>query len=221
MKQYIITLLLCCSTAMSMAQGGMFGAKVGVGYTTAYDSKKTFSAEAFYLHKVNYHIFAGIVTGYQRFSLLDVLKTSGPISYGDVVSISHKTSYLYLNAKADIGVGYRKIWHFHAAGGPAFFVGGEQVSNTHQPFWTPPGGTPYGADTVAVNTQYNIRGVVPRAAFGITERIPTHRYWNITLTQEIGLTPGGLSKGVPGIKTQYVCFQVGLMHKYPHVRVEY
>jgi hypothetical protein len=87
------------------------------------------------------------------------------------------------------------------------------------PFWTPPGGTPYGADTVAVNTSYNIPGVILRYGVGITERIPTHRYWNITLTQEFGFLPGSLSKGTP-LKTPGILFQVGVMHKYPLVRVE-
>jgi len=56
--------------------------------------------------------------------------------------------------------------------GPGFFMGGKQYTNTNLPFWTA-GGTPFGADTVAVNTSYNIPSVIYKGTAGISERTIT------------------------------------------------
>lgn len=220
MTKFLVTLLLCSSVICASAQG-MFGVQAGGGYTTGYKSRLTPAVEGYYLHKITHRLYAGGSVFYQRFSMLNTLPAYGSIKYGDVISIDHKSSYLFFSPKVDYGVGYRKYFHFHAALGLGLLAGGTQFTNTHLPYWTPPGGTPYGADTIAVNTTYNLPSSIVRLAFGASQRIPTRGYWNITLSQEAGIMPGSLSKGINELRTPYICFQIGIMHKYPMVFVEY
>jgi hypothetical protein len=220
MKHYILAMLLCCA-GISAAGQGMFGAQTGIGYTTGYDSRITPAVEAYYLHKVMHHLYAGGSLFFQRDSFNTPLNTGSNINYGDVVSIGQKTSFVFLSPKVDYAIDYRSYFHVFATFGLGVRMGGAQWSYTHAPFWTPPGGTPYGADTIAVNTTYNLPNAITRFGFGLAERIPTRRYWNIMLSQEVGFMPGSLSKGATPLQTPYICFQVGLMHKYPQVFVEY
>ena len=101
--------------------------------------------------------------------------------------------------------------------------GGYQNTYQFQPFWTNTSGYSYGRDTVSYNTSYNIPKVIFKVGAGISERVPTYRYWNIILSQEFTYLPGYISKGTcaPNLKTGYISFQVGIMHKYPQVFVEY
>lgn len=220
MKRYLSAVLLFCVSTCSYAQG-MFGAHAGLGYTSGYQSSITPAIEAYYLHKITHRIYAGGALFLQRYALTAAQTTNSPIAYGDIIAIRQKSSFLFIDPKIDYGIGYRKFIHVFATFGPGIFMGGRQWSDTHKPYWTPPGGVPFGADTIAVNTTYNIPSVVMRFGFGVMERIPTHRYWNITLSQEVGFMPGGISKGNPALQTPYISFQVGVMHKYPHVFVEY
>ncbi len=221
MKRYLLAALFCCFGISCFAQG-MYGAQMGVGFNTGgYHSKITPAIEAYYLHKIIPGLYAGASVFFQRYSLLNEVSTAGSLAYGDVVSVSQKSSYIFLSPKIDYGIDYRKYLHVYATFGLGVFAGGRQWSNTHSPYWTPLGGTPYGADTVAVNTSYNIPNVIMRYGFGFSERIPTGGYWNITLSQEYGGMPGGLSDGPYPFKTSYFCFTVGIMHKYPMVFVEY
>lgn len=213
-----ILLVLCCNLADAQ---GMFGAQAGVGFATAYKGKLTPTIEAYYLHRINHRLYAGAAVALQKFSMQNDLNTGSTVAYGDVLSIRQKSTYTFISPKIDYGIGYRKYLHVHLSFGLGLHTGGRQWSNTHQPYWTPPGGTPYGADTVAVNTTYNIPGVIRRIGFGVSERIPTHGYWNIMLSQEFGYMPGNISNSNPAMQTHYFCFQVGIMHKYPHVYVEY
>jgi hypothetical protein len=205
----------------SFAQG-MFGAQAGIGFNSGgYHSKITPAVEAYYLHKIIPGLYAGGSVFFQKYSLLNELDAGSNPAYGDVISVSQKSAYVFLSPKIDYGFGYRKYLHVYATFGAGFYAGGGQWSNTHSPYWTPPGGTPFGADTIAVNTSYNIPGIITRFGLGFMERIPTHGYWNITLSQEYGSMPGGLSDGPYPFKTSYFCFTVGIMHKYPLVFVEY
>ncbi len=220
MKRSILSvlLLLCCKFVMAQ---GMFGAQAGIGFATAYKGKITPAFEAYYLYRINHRLYAGGAVSLQRYSMNNELNTGSSISYGDVISISQKSSYTFISPKIDYGIGYRKYLHVHLSFGIGFYSGGGQWSNTHSPYWTPPGGTPYGADTIAVNTTYNIPKVIKRLGIGISERIPTRGYWNIMLSQEFGYMPGNISNSNPAMQTHYFCFQVGIMHKYPMVYVEY
>jgi hypothetical protein len=220
MKFVFSTAVLFCFSFSCLAQG-MFGANTGLGFTPGLESKKTLAVEGYYLHKISHKIYAGLTLFYQRYSVQAPVDNSGVIQYGDVIDIRQKSSFVFISPKVDYGIGYRKYLHVFATMGPGIYAGGSQISNTHSPYWTPPGGTPYGADTLAVNTTYNIPSVIMRYGLGLMERIPTHKYWNITLSQEINFMPGGLSTGSTPIQTPYFCFQIGIMHKYPHVFVEY
>ncbi|GEM_PF-2659567 len=220
MKRYLLAIVLCCA-GMSAAAQGMFGAQAGFGYTTGYDSRLTTAWEAYYLHKLRYHLYAGGSLFLQRYSLTAPVHNSSSISYGDVVSIRQQSSYMFLSPKIDYAINYRSYFHIFATAGIGLRMGGKQTSFTHAPIWTPPGSAPYGADTLAVNTSYNMPSVITRVGFGLAERIPTRGYWNIMLSQEVGFMPGGISKGPTPIQTPYICFQIGIMHKYPMVFVEY
>ena len=223
MKRTLVAAIFSLLCAPSFAQG-MYGFQGGVGYTTAYQSHITPAFEGYYLHKVSkqlYRVYVGGSVYYQRYSFLNTLKTGGPVSYGDIISIRQKTSYAFISAKVDYGIGYHKYFHVNLSFGPGIFVGGSQYTNEHLPYWTPPGGNPYGADTSAVNTSFNIPSVIYRGAVGISERIPTQGFWNITFSQEFSFIPGNLSKTGPPLNTGYIAFQVGIMHKYPLVFVEY
>lgn len=219
MRQGMLMILLCCGIMPAKGQG-IFGAQAGVGKTTSYDSKITPAIEGYYLHKLHYHFYAGGSLFFQRYSFEKTVNT-GAISYGDIVSIRQRASYVYLSPKIDYAINYRSYFHFYATAGIGLRLGGEQWSNTHQPIWTPPGGTPYGADTVAVNTSYNLPATQTRYGLGFMARIPTHRYWSLALTTELGMMPGSLSKGTEPLQSSYICFMVGVTHKYPRVFKEY
>jgi len=219
MKRIILVTALLFACMPSFSQG-MYGFQGGLGYNTAYKSYITPAFEGYCLHKIIYRVYAGGDLFFQRYSMLNTLKTGGPVNYGDIISIRQKTSYAFISAKVDYGIGYRKYLHVNLSFGPGFLLGGNQFTNTHLPFWTA-GGTPFGADTTAVNTSYNIPAVIYRGALGVSERIPTNGYWNITLSQEFSYIPGNMSKNGPPINTSYISFQIGIMHKYPLVFVEY
>jgi hypothetical protein len=211
-------LLLLCSVARSQ---GMYGFQGGVGYTTSYKSHITPAFEGYYLYKAGHRIYAGGSVFFQKYSFTDEVTTGGPVNYGDLISITQKTSYAFISAKVDYGIGYRKHVHISLAFGPGLLLGGSQYANEHLPYWTTASGVPFGADTAGVNTSYNIPAVIYRAALGISERISTGGYWNIMLSQEFSFIPVNMSKNGPPLNTGYISFQVGIMHKYPMVFVEY
>jgi hypothetical protein len=66
-----------------------------------------------------------------------------------------------------------------------------------------------------------MRTMLYRIGLGVTERIPTHGYWSITLSQDFSFLPGKLNTGGANLNTGYFCFTIGIMHKYPQVMVEY
>ncbi len=221
MKRKLLTAVFCCFSFLSFAQG-MFGAQAGLGFTRGdFSSKLTPSVEGYYLHKIIPHLYAGAGLLFQHHSISKDLNTGSSISYGDVINISTKSSYLFFSPKVDVGIDYRQYFHVHASLGIGVSMGGRQISQTHSPIWTPPGNPPFGADTIGVNTSYNIPSSLTRFGFGISERIPTGRYWNIMLSQEFGAMPGWLSKGTTPMAASYFCFTIGIMHKYPMVFVEY
>ena len=220
LKRAVTGLMFSLLPFISFSQG-MYGFEGGVGYCTSYKGYITPAAEGYYLHKITQHFFAGGSVSFQRYSFLrDMHQDAGSIVFGDIISVRQKSSFLFLCPKIDYAIGYRKIWHVHIAGGPGFFVGGTQYYNQYQPLWTS-GGIPYGADTAANNTTFNIPDIIFRGSIGLSERIPTLGYWNIMLSQEFTFMPGNLGKNGPALNTGYFALTVGVMHKYPQVWVEY
>jgi hypothetical protein len=215
----LVALLFCSAATPAVAQG-IYGVQAGVGMTPGYDGRKTVAMEAYYLHKMAYHLYAGGSLFYQRYSIENPISTKGTASYGDVIAIRQKSSYVFVSPKVDWAINYRSYFHLFATAGVGIRMGGRQWTDTHQPLWTTPLGGPYGADTVAVNTTYNLPGVITRFGFGIAERIPTSRFFSILLSQEVGFM-SGLSKGPYPIQAPYFAFQIGITHKYPQVFVEY
>lgn len=217
-------LLLCCLLLFSRnaTAQGMYGFRGGVGFNTGgYHSKKTPVVEGYCMWKALPGLYAGITAGHQRYSVSQDVSGASTIGAGTVLSVRQKSSYLFLSPTIDYGFGTRKYFHIFASAGAGFYAGGGQWSRTSLPAWTTMGGVPAGADTINVNTSYNIPGVMMKYSFGFTERIPTLGYWNITLTQEYSGLPGGISDGPFPFRTNYFAFTVGIMHKYPMVFVEY
>ena len=223
-KRYVASFCLgaslLCGVATHAGAQGIYGAQAGLGMTPGYKGRNTMAMEAYYLHKMAYHLYAGGSLFYQRYSVENPISTAGTASYGDVIAIRQKSSYVFVSPKVDWAINYRSYFHFFATAGVGIRMGGRQWTDTHQPLWTTPLSGPYGADTVAVNTTYNLPGVITRYGFGIAERIPTRRFFSILLSQEVGFM-SGLSKGPYPIQTPYFAFQVGITHKYPQVFVEY
>jgi hypothetical protein len=199
----------------------MYGFYGGIGYPTAYKGYMTPTLEGYFLKKIMEDIYAGGSLSFQRYSFLnDLGKDINNVRYGDLLSIRHRSSYLFLRPKIDVGIGYRQYVHVNLAAGPGFLIGGSQHYNQFEPFWSAATG-PYGKDTVSFNVSYNIPKMIMRYTLGISERIPTHRYWNIMLSQEFSYIPTGFSTGGQEIHTGYICFTIGIMHKYPQAFVEY
>jgi hypothetical protein len=205
----------------------MFGFQAGIGYGTAYKSKITPALEGYYLKKITPRLYIGGSVFFQRYSFLNTLiKDTTNLNYGNVLSISQRSSYLFFCPKIDFGFGYHKYIHANLSIGPGVYMGGNQYTYEYQPFWTNASGYSYGADTASTNTSYNIPKVIFRVGAGISERLPTYRYWNIILSQEFSYIPGYIGEsnanlGTPALRTSYISFQVGIMHKYPQVFVEY
>jgi hypothetical protein len=210
--------IACAASAFGQ---GMFGFMGGAGYTIGNKGYVTPTVEGYYLAKLSHHFYAGGSISFQRYSLqkdFNVDESTAP--FWDPISIRQKSNYLYLCAKADIGIGYRNLYHVHVAAGPGFYAGGGQWTKERTPFYTSAFGS-FGSVISDVNTTYNIKDVIGRVTVGISERIPTMGYWNIMLSQEFTLLPGSLTKSGDNINANYFAFTVGIMHKYPQVRMEY
>ena len=223
MKSAFIAALLTLSGLHSHAQGGggMYGITAGIGATTAYKPKMTLAAEGFFLKKITPHVYLGGMVAFEKYSFTSEYSIdAASITYGDIVSIKQKSAYAFIGPKLDVGIGYRKYVHAHLSAGPGFYMGGQQRTYEHQPYWTA-GGLPFGHDTVGVNTGVNIPAVIMRIGIGVSERIPTGGHWNIMLTQQVSMLPGDISKHTPSLQTGYFSFQIGIMHKYPLRFVEY
>lgn len=222
MKRIILVAVLSSFVSFVSFSQGMFGCQAGLGFGTAYKAKKTLATEGYYLQQIFPRIYMGGSIFYQRYSFQNtIINDTFNLHYGDIISVNQKSAYLFLCPKIDMGFGFHKYIHASIAFGPGLFLGGNQYTNQFQPFWTNTSGVNYGRDTIATNTTYNIPKVIYRVAVGISERIPTHRYWNIMLSQEFSYLPGYISHGDPKMSTGYFSFQVGIMHKYPMKFVEY
>lgn len=221
MKSGALVVLFCLVTTTSFSQG-MFGFQAGIGRGTAYTPNKTLAVEGYYLYKVTPHFHMGASLFFQRYSFLNTLvKDTANLNYGEVLSIRQRSSYLFFCPILDIGFGYHKYVRAAISFGPGLYVGGNQYYNQFQPAWINTAGYSYGRDTVSYNTTYNIPQVLFRVGLGLSERIPTYRYWNITLSEEFTYLPRYISNGAPKLSTGYISFMVGIMHKYPQVFVEY
>ncbi len=221
MKSGALVVLFCIITTTSFSQG-MFGFQAGIGKSTSYTPNKTLAAEGYYLYKVTPHFHVGASLSFQRYSFLNTLvKDTANLSYGELLSISQRSSYLFFCPKVDFGFGYHKYVRLGISFGPGLYMGGNQYYYQYQPYWTNTSGYSFGRDTVSTNTSYNIPQVIFRVGVGLSERIPTFRYWNIILSEEYTYLPGYISRGTPNLNTGYISFMVGIMHKYPQVFVEY
>jgi hypothetical protein len=211
MKKLLLIGLLSFLSSASFSQTGMYGFNIGLGYTSIAHSHITPVFEGYHLWCITNHIYVGGDLSLQRFSFrYDGTASAASINYGELVSIRQKSSYLFFSPKIDFGIGYRKYVHIDLSGGIGVVMAANQVTSEYQYSAVLPVG-----DTVGLNTSYNIPRIMYRAGAGISERIPTHRYFNIMLSEAFSYIPGSLSRNTPNFYTNYFCFTVGVMHKYP------
>ena len=220
MKRIFLFSLLMLLAGEMFSQG-MFGMEGGIGQSTVKKSHITPVIKGYYLHKFSRTFYGGGVLSYERYSFQEKYNVPpAPGSNEAVISIRQKTGYLYLSPTVDMGIGYRKYLHVHAVFGLGIFTNGKQTSNKYEQYVsTPPIGTAY--DTATYNTTQNVPILASHYALGFSWRIPTGGYWNIILTSQYAHIPTNLTNYGPVLKTDYVSFTIGIMHKYPMVLVEY
>jgi hypothetical protein len=219
MKQIVLAVIFSMFTVHSFSQG-MYGIQGGKGKATAFKAHTTPKIECYLLGQVGYRLFIGGSIGIERYSLIyNSGKTADNAAVGDIVSIRQKSSYLYFSPKADYSIGYRKILHVHASVGGGIFMSGRQVTNMEQAFPAPAATLNYAEDK---NTTNNIPLFMLRYGAGISERLPTLGFWNVTFSQEFGYLGKSFHKdAAPDLRTDYIAFTIGIMHNYNQVLVEY
>ena len=219
MKHIVFIFFISLCSVHSFSQG-MNGIEGGVGKATAFNAHITPKIEGYLLGQVGYRLFIGGSIGIERYSLLyNSGKTADNAGLGDIISIRQKSSYVYFAPKADYGIGYRKILHLHASVAGGIFMSGKQVTNSELAFPAPKATLNYAADE---NTTNNIPLFMLRYGAGISERLPTLGFWNVTFSQEFGyLAKSFHQDAAPDLRTNYVAFTIGIMHNYNQVLVEY
>jgi len=220
MKRIVLAIILCFFTCPSFSQG-MYGFEAGLGRATLGRAYTTPVLSGYVLMKLSRSFYLGAALSHQRYSFYyDYKKPAGSLNYDDVISIRNKSSYLLFTPKIDFGIGYRKYLHLFATFGPGLLMGGRQISYTLTPYQTLPTGTT-ATDTSARYTSGDMPNFISRYTLGASWRIPTGRYWNIMAGAECSVIPTSLTRYGPGLKTNYFCLTVGIMHKYPMAFVEY
>ena len=219
MKRIIIVILLSFFNTFSFSQG-MYGFNIGLGRTMSYHSYITPAFEGYHLWRLSPHFYAGGAISLQRYSFLyDAKPAPAALNYGDIISIRQKSTFLFFSPKIDYGIGYRKYVHISLAAGAGIAIAPVQWENEYSPLLATAGGG-IGADTSRVNTSYNVAHVIYRVGVGVSERIPTHGYFNIVLSQEFSYLANKLNRSGTDLTTSYFAFTVGFMHKYPQVWVQ-
>ncbi len=205
--------------AFHSAAQGMYGFEGGLGKSTTARAYTTPAFSGYYLSKLSRTFYLGAALNYERYSFLNNYNPVSP-SYGDIISIRQKSSYVILSPKLDVGIGYRKYWHVFASFGAGMLLSGNQVTNKYDHYSTLP--PVYTAnDTVSHYTSYDLPVLLSRYSFGVARRISTGGYWNIMLSAAYSYIPTNLTTHGPALRTNYFAFTIGIMHKYPMVLVEY
>jgi len=221
MKRIILLLFLSCIAVHSFSQG-MYGFEGGLGKTMSYKSYLAPELQGYILTRINRHLYVGGGLGFERFAFL---YNSGvaPVNtnYGEVISVRHRSSYLFFSPKIDLGIGYRKYLHLKLSFGAGLYLGGSAWTNKYEQAFTTSSAITFTADTASANTSYNTPTLIYQYGAGLSERIPTRGYWNIILSEDFGYMPKSFDKTVSNLRTNYISFSVGIMHKYHQVLVEY
>ncbi len=200
---------------------GMYGFEGGLGKTMSYTSHLVPELKAYVTGSITRHIYVGGGVSMERYSFLYASNVA-PIAanYGQTINIRNKSSYLFFSPKVDIGIGYYQYLHLNLSAGAGVFMGGSQWTNRYQQIFTTPSSLSFRSDTAGYNTTASMPTLVFRYGAGLSERIPTHGYWNIILSEDFGYLPRSFDKNFDGLKSNYISFSVGVMHKYPMVMME-
>lgn len=220
MKRFLLPGLLLLLANCAHAQG-KYGFEAGAAYTTFSKSYITPAIQTYWLGRLSRTFYAGGAISVQRYSM-DYINHPPPsaLVFGDILELRQKSDYIFFTPRLEAGLGYSKHLFVNFSMGPGIYMGGNQWTHSYQPFWITPSGSPYGADTAFTNTSSNVHNFVFRYTAGFKQRFTTYGYWNIVVSEEFTYLPGNLSKQGPGMKTNYLCLTVGIMHKYPSVAME-
>jgi hypothetical protein len=221
MKRLAAALFLSFVSYFSFAQQGKYGFDLGLGYTTFQKSYITPAIQTYWLSRLSRTFYCGGAISFQRYSMQYSSNTSGSsVAFGDVLSIRQKSDYIFFTPRLEMGVGRHKHYFATLSLGPGIYAGGNQWTHQYEPLWYTTSGGAYGVDTAFSNTSYNVPNILFRITAGLKQRIPTFRYWNIVISEELTMLPANLNKKGPEIKTNYLMLSVGIMHKYPSVAAE-
>lgn len=199
---------------------GLYGFEAGLGKTTSFKGKLVPEFKGYILGCITRHLYAGGGVDYERYSFTRTSDIApAGVKFGDVLYVRSRTSFLYFYPKVDLGIGYRQYVHINANFGAGVYMGGGQWANKYEPYWTTSTGT-FGKDTITYNTASRVPQLMLRYGIGLSERIPTHGYWNIILSQDLGIMTRSLNKDMAFLKSNYIAFSIGVSHKYPMVIME-
>jgi len=219
-KRLIAVLFLTLSTIPSFGQQGKYGFEAGAGYTTFNKSYLTPTIQGYWLGRLSHTFYLGGAVTFQRYSMkYSFSPAQSFVAFGDILSLRQKSDYLFFTPRLEAGIGRTKHLFVNFSLGPGIYMGGNQWTNQYRPLWTTPSGY-YGTDTATTNTSYNVPTFKFRYAAGFRQRFTMYGYWNLVFTEEFNYIPGNLSKQGPGMKTNYLSFTMGIMHKYPSVAME-
>ncbi len=217
MRIVLLSVLFCVFSLSSFSQG-QYAFLAGSGFTTSYTSHYTPTLDGYFLTRLTRSLYAGGALSYRRYSF-EYSSGAGNPAYGDVLNIKQKSSYLYLAPRIDLGVGYRKRFHFYFALGPGILLGGSKETSYYEPLYQHTGPAS-GSDTVTYNTNASMRTLIFNYAVGVTYRLPLG-YWNVIFCQEFSYITSKLNYPGTNLNTSFLNLSVGLTHKYPQVAVEY
>ena len=225
----ILALLLLPLTFSGFAQSTI-GIQAGVGATTSYlkPMTPTLNIGGYFLEKQSTRVAFGGVLSIQKYSFTKNVGTTYNTAYGDILSISQKTSYLFLCPKIEFSIGKRQHLHAGFSVGPGVFVGGRQqddinYSSLHSSY--PPSYPPaFIRDSMQITANNNINKMILRAQLSFTEHIATNSSFGIFIFQDFSFISSYVSKNAllstVGnsnsllIRTNYVSCGIGFTNCY-------
>jgi hypothetical protein len=218
MNRNVLTFLLLLTSIWSNAQG-IYSFFIGTGTVTSFGSFYTPALEGVLLKNMYPHVYLGVSADARFYSFVfhaeDMTgQTFSNPNYGNVAQINHNSLYLMGSPTIDISIGGREYIHLFADAGLGIALYTEE--NTHYI------STAVGGHTIIndVNTSANRNLIIYHYEYGITEHIPIGRYWTLSLSQKYSILGRDLNSGwgfAPQLRTDYLCFGVGVSHSFSKI----
>ncbi len=222
MKRYLLSILLLISSLTAFSQGTV-GVQMGLGSTTEYSTFITPAYSVEYLKSINESVNFGLAVFYENYTFTHTL-FSQPHSYGPNTYefVEHNSDYLFLAPKIDIALDRKKqIFHFFTTLGIGRLLSGNQsteyayYANVYKP--SSPSGRGYMWSVSNNDYSDKINQSIFRIGTGFTQYVKIAAGIHVTLTEEFGLIPSKLSRGIqisPDFRENYVVLKAGIAYKY-------